>query len=98
MALGPTLARFWRPKQGQVGAMLGLCSLLGPSKRAFKKHFKKHAQKRARGPERPTESGGGPLEQRKTDEKGYQGEKKMQKIPHGAQGAVVDIYIYIYIY
>ena len=45
-----------------------------------------------------SDGGGGPLEQRKKEEKGYQGEKKMQKTPHGAQGAVVDMYIYIYKY
>ena len=93
--VGPILEAKMGPSWGHVGPMLAL----GPLKKSIQKTAQKTYIKRTpRYPRYPGHRGGGPLEQRKKEEKGYQGEKKMQKTPHCAQGAVVDIYIYIYIY
>ena len=64
------------PSWGHVGPMLAL----GPLKQSTQKTFQKTHTKRKLGALRCL--GGGPLEQRKKKEKGYQGEKKMQKTPH----------------
>ena len=90
----------WTDFGGQDGAKLGPCwayvGAWAPQKE-HSKNISKNIHKND-AEEDGVPGGGGPLEQRKKEEKGYQGEKKMQKTPHGAQGAVVDIYIYIYMF
>ena len=100
MDFGWLLDRVWVDFGIQVGAKLGPCwAYVGswaPQKEHSKNMSKNTLKKEAGRAENP---GGGPLEQRKTEEKGYQGDKNNAKgTPRRTRRGGGYIYVYIYIY
>ena len=90
--VGPILEAKMGPSWGHVGPMLAL----GPLKKSIQK------TSQTKNPEITPRVNchrvGGPLEQRKKRKKGIKEKRKCKRHPTCAQGAVVDIYVYLYVH